>query len=139
MAASSARPLFDAPQAVDFSRTPFVPTVSTPRRAEGGSRRRVAAPKGLALMRLSTAVRCLQGSRSSSSFLNIVVRAVFRLAGRICVADGALLLLAALCALVGLPAALTAFLLAVAGLMFNCWVAVGVWAPVVRRLIQRRR
>lgn len=61
---------------------------------------------------------------------------VLRLVQRVFIAEAALWLTAALCALAGFPAALTAFSVALVAFVLNCWLALRTLGPLCRNLLR---
>lgn len=59
-----------------------------------------------------------------------------RLVQRVFIAEAALWLTAALCALAGFPAVLTAFSVALVAFALNCWLAVRTLGPLCRNLLR---
>ncbi len=59
---------------------------------------------------------------------------VLRLVQRVFIAEAALWVTAAVCALAGFPAALTAFSVALVAFLLNCWLAVRTLGPLCRNL-----
>lgn len=66
-------------------------------------------------------------------------KAVFRAVQRVLIAEAALLLTIALCALAGLPAIVTAFCAALVELVGSVVVAVLTFAPIARKLLRGTR
>ncbi len=63
-----------------------------------------------------------------------VAGGVLRLVQRVFAAEACLWLTAALCALAGLPAVLTAFSVALVAFVLNCWLALRTLGPLCRNL-----
>lgn len=128
------RSLFDAPQGVT-PKTFFVPTLSANRRAQDPSRSRAARP---------ALPGRLDGSehggtpRASGRIARNLARAVLKLVQRVFIAEAVLWLTALACALAGFPAVVTAFFVALVGLLVNLWLAVRTLAPIGRRLFRGR-
>ncbi len=59
-----------------------------------------------------------------------------RFVQRVFIAEATLWLTAALCALAGFPAALTAFSVALVAFVLNCWLAVRTLGPLCRNLLR---
>lgn len=68
-----------------------------------------------------------------------LVRAAVGLVGRCLAVEGVLVATALVCALVGLPAIVTAFCVALVGFLANLWLALRTLGPVARRLLNGGR
>ena len=127
------RSLFDAPQGIN-RKTFFVPTLTAQPEGAGLSRPRLRARLRVALIGPTPRVTLVRWVRT----LPALAKALFRALQRLAVAEAVLVLTAALCVLAGLPAVLTAFLVALVNLVVNVALAVLTLGPVVRRLVRGR-
>lgn len=70
---------------------------------------------------------------------SMIARGLFRLIQRVFIAEAVLWLTALVCALLGFPAVLTAFCVALVGFVVNCWLAVRTLGPFWRNLMKGGR
>lgn len=77
--------------------------------------------------------------QTRSPIARAVVRAVFRLIQRVFIAEAALWLTIAICALAGFPAIVTAFFAALVELLVALWLAVRTLGPLCRKLLNGGR